>query len=82
MNRNTDDILSTFLQDGYTALDTNKPVDCAFTDFSKAYDSIWHNALIYKLYHKYKIKGRFLKCIINFIKNRLTRVITKKGNSS
>ena len=82
INRATEDILTTFLIDSYPAINTNTSIDCIFTDFSKAYDSIWHNGLIYKLYHKYQIKGSFLKCIINFIKNRYTRVVTKMGSSS
>ena len=82
INRSTDDILTSFLMDGYTALNKNSIMDCIFTDFSKAYDSIWHNALIYKLYHLYNINGNFLKCIINFIKNRYTRVVTKMGSST
>ena len=82
INRATDDILSTFLYDGYSAINKKTSIDCIFTDFSKAYDSVWHNALIYKLRQKYQIKGQFLKCIINFIKNRYTRVVTKTGSSS
>ena len=54
-NRSTEDILSTFLNDAYNSLNKNTNMHCIFTDFSKAYDSIWHNALIYKLYHNYQI---------------------------
>ena len=61
INRSTDDILSTFLNDAHDALNKNTSIDVIFTDFSKAYDSIWHNALIYKLHYKYHIKGNFLK---------------------
>ena len=82
INRSTDDILSTFLNDAYTTLNKKTSMHCIFTDFSKAYDSIWHNALIYKLFYNYNIKGKFLDCIINFIKNRYTRVVTKVGSSS
>ena len=82
INRSTNDVLSTFLLDNYETINQNSYTNCVFTDFSKAYDSIWHNALIYKLFYKYKISGNFLKCIINFIKNRYTRVITKMGSSS
>ena len=36
MNRCTDDMLSIFLTDGYTAIQNNTDLDCVFTDFSKA----------------------------------------------
>ena len=82
INRNTEDILSIFINDAYSAIDQKTDTDCIFTDFSKAYDSIWHDGLIYKLYHKYNIKGNFLKCLIQFIRHRYTRVVTKKAVSS
>ena len=81
INRCTNDILATFLNDAYTCLDLNSDLDCVFTDFSKAYDSIWHDGLMYKLYTIYEIKGPFLKCINSFIRNRFTRVLLKKGHS-
>ena len=40
INRSTDDILTTFLNDGYKAINNNTFMDCIFTDFSKAYDSV------------------------------------------
>ena len=82
INRSTDDILTTFLNDAYTSINNKNTMYCIFTDFSKAYDSIWHNGLIFKLYYEYNIKANFLKCIINFIRNRYTRVITKMGSST
>ena len=81
INRCTDDILSTFLNDVYTSLDNKSDTDCIFTDFSKAYDSIWHDGLLYKLYYLYGIKGHFLQCINNFLRNRYNRVLLKKGHS-
>ena len=56
-------------------------LDCVFTDFSKAYDSIWHDGLMYKLSTVYEINGPFLKCINSFIRNRFTRVLLKKRHS-
>ena len=49
INRNTEDILTAFLNDAHTCRDTKSDFDCTFTDFSKAYDSIWHDGLLYKL---------------------------------
>ena len=81
INRCTDDILSAFMTDAYTCLDYNSDLDCVFTDFSKAYDSIWHDGLMYKLFYMYGISGKFLKCINCFLRNRYTRVLLKKGQS-
>ena len=40
INRSTDEILTTFFQDCHNALKMKTSIDCIFTDFSKAYDSI------------------------------------------
>ena len=82
INRCTDDILSTFLNDAYSCLDYNSDMDCVFTDFSKAYDSIWHEGLMVKLHSLYGISGKFLQCINHFLRNRNTRVLLKKGKST
>ena len=59
---------------------TKKQIWTAYLPTSAVYDS-WHQGLLYKLYHKYQIKGNFFKCIINFLTRRYTRVLTKKGAS-
>ena len=59
INRCTDDILSTFMNDAYTCLDYNSDMDCVFTDFSKAYDSIWHDGLLVKLHFFYGISNSY-----------------------
>ena len=82
INRSTNDILSTFLKDAYDALNKNTFINCVFTDFSKAYDLYMAQRLIYKLFHNINIKGNFLNCIISFIRNLYTRVVTKTGSSS
>ena len=40
-----------------------------FIDLQKAFDSVWHDGLLYKLYHA-GVKGRMLKLIACFIKSR------------
>ena len=40
LNGNTDDILSAFFSDAYACFDRKSDIDCVFTDFSKAYDSL------------------------------------------
>ena len=81
INRCTDDVLSVFLNDAYSSLDKNSDIDCVFTDFSKAYDSIWHDGLIFKLHYFYGIKGSFLQCMNSFLRHRYNRVLLKKAHS-
>ena len=40
-----------------------------FVDLQKAFDSVWHNGLLYKL-HKLGIRGNFLKVLCNFLTGR------------
>ncbi len=71
---------SIFLQDAYTSLGMKSDMDCIFTDFSKAYDTIWHQGLYHKL-RKNKINGNFLCSIINFLSGRQTGVVITGGQS-
>ena len=50
-------------------------------DFSKAYDTVWHAALIYKLFHFYHIRGRVLYWINSFLTTRKTRVSSEGKHS-
>eukprot|EP01083_Nonionella_stella_P043606 117654_1 len=81
INRSTDDMLSVFLNDAYECLDKASDLDAVFTDFSKAYDTIWHRGLIHKLQHKYNINGNLLHMIIAFLLGRQTRVLSQDGSS-
>lgn len=44
-----------------------------FLDLSNAYDSTWHEAVLYKM-AKLKIAGKILKWVHSFLKNRRMRV--------
>ena len=43
LNRSTEDLLTSSLNDAYTCMDTKSDLDIIFTDFSKAYDSVWYD---------------------------------------
>ena len=45
-----------------------------FFDISKAFDKVWHDGLIYKLYYCLKIPTYLLVFIKNFLSNRLFKV--------
>ena len=55
------------------ALDQSIPVDIVYIDFAKAFDTVSHSKLIYKL-SKSGIQGTLLKWIAAFLSNRKFRV--------
>ncbi len=50
-------------------------IDVVYFDFSKAFDSVNHDLILYKLKHLYNVDGRFLKFIRNYLCDRGQRVI-------
>ena len=61
-----DDIASNLLNDIGT--------DIIYFDFAKAFDSVNHDLLLNELKNMYKIDGRLLKFLTNYLKNRRQRV--------
>ena len=53
-----------------TRLDSGSQIDLIFLDFSKAFDSISHKLLIFKL-RKFGISGKILKWMSNYLLDRL-----------
>ena len=49
--------------------------DVIYFDFSKAFDSVNHDIILYKLKHLYAIDGRLLKFIKNYLCGREQCVI-------
>ena len=56
------------------SLDKRKQTDIIIMDFSKAFDSVPHNRLLYKL-HKYGITGHLHSWISEFLTKRTQRVV-------
>jgi hypothetical protein len=52
---------------------SKKPLYCAFIDFSKAFDSVWHLGLFYKLL-QLNVGSTFLKLIKNMYTHMVSRV--------
>ena len=57
------------INDWFQSLDKKIPVDAAYLDFRKAFDSVPHKRLLTKL-HGYGIRGNILKWIESFLSNR------------
>ena len=54
-----------------------KQTDLVLLDFSKAFDNIGHEKLIYKL-HQYGVRGQNLQFIKSFLSGRIQTVILEK----
>ena len=78
--KNTIRYLNRLILDIKNDIHNGKTVICLFLDFEKAFDSVWKNGLIVKLF-ALGIKGKFLRLIDYFLKNRKVSLIVngKKG---
>ena len=56
--------------------------DVIYFDFSKAFDSVNHDIILYKLKHFYEIDGRLLKFLRNYLCERKQCVILENVKSS
>ena len=64
--------------DWVNAIDTKLFADTVYIDLAKAFDTVSHNKLLYKL-HKYSITGDILQWFSSYLDNRKQRV--KLGNT-
>ena len=51
-----------------------KPLALAFLDFRKAFDSVWHDALLYKIWSRFGIKGKLWRLVKMLLSNNYVRV--------
>jgi len=73
INRSCIDAIVPLYQTILCNLDIQSATQLLQTDFAKAYDTVWHNGLIYKL-NKVGITGTLLTWLNKFIKTRRTTV--------
>ena len=57
------------INDWMFSLDNKIPVDAAYLDFSKAFDSVPHQRLLHKL-NSYGVRGKILDWVESFLSNR------------
>ena len=69
-NRRTADVITILLNDARSCLDHNKPCVAVALDFSKAYDTIWHAGLLFKLSTIYGIGNTFLRWTASFLRGK------------
>ena len=62
-------------------LDQNKQVDMLYLDFSKAFDSVDHDILLYKL-QKHGINGVLLRWFESYLNDRWQRVVIEGAAST
>jgi hypothetical protein len=62
----------------YTKIN-NKALFACFVDFKKAFDSIWHSGLLFKLLDQYNIDGKFYSIIKSMYKNANSCVKLSSG---
>ena len=80
-NKGTKDALNYVTHNIYSNLDKNNVVIAAFLDLSKAFDTICHKSLLYKLYNC-GIRGPVLSLIQSYLSGRKQSVRFLNGNSS
>ena len=68
------------LSDWTTSFDENVGVDVVYLDFRKAFDTVAHRRLLYKLHHL-GIRGHLLGWLESFLNHRRQRVILRNGSS-
>ena len=73
-NRRTADVISLLLNDARNCLDRGRPCIMVAVDFSKAYDTVWHAGLLFKLAQFYGVGGNTLKWLRSFLHGRKVRV--------
>ena len=64
------------------SLDECLRTDVIYFDFSKAFDSVNHDLILQKLKQIYKIDGRLLKFLLNYLSGREQRVVIGNCKSS
>ena len=74
-NRSCATNLTILIDDVTKSLHKNIGTDVIYFDFAKAFDSVSHDIILQKLKTKFKIDGRLLKFLKNYLKQRKQRVI-------
>ena len=71
-----------FINDVGKSLDSTGQTDILYLDFAKAFDTVPHNLLLYKLRRFYGFGGLLLKWFSSYLSNRYQCVVLPGGQSS
>ena len=74
-HRSCDSNLACIVHAGWQAIASGTQLDCIYTDFSAAFQSVDHRLLIHKLKESYCITGQTLALLKSFLSNRQQRVV-------
>ena len=74
--------LISLVEDVAFSLHNRIGTDIMYFDFAKAFDAVNHDLLLRKLKYKFKIDGRMLKFLCNYLSNRKQRVVLSNKFSS
>ena len=67
--------LNTLIESLSTNLLQDFPTNIIYFDFAKAFDTVNHDLILYKLKYQYSIDGRMLKFFKSYLSNRTQRVL-------
>ena len=74
-NRSCATSLTILFDDITKSLHNNVETDIIYFDFAKAFDSVSHDIILHKLKTKFKINGRLLKFVQDYLRHRKQRVV-------
>ena len=74
-NKSTEDILIHLTENIEYSFENGTVTELAFMDIQSAYDTVWHNGLIFKLKEYFLIEGNFLIWMANYLIIGYNRVI-------
>ena len=80
-NKSCNTNLLSFTNSVYLCLHDKLGVDVIYFDFSKAFDTVSHDIILYKLQAQDNIDGALLKFFANYLQGRRQRVVLENAES-
>ena len=74
-NKCAENIILDYTEKIFRSFQNGHFLELTITDLGWAYDSVWKNGLIYKLIKKYKYNGNLIAWLMEYLSNRMTRVV-------
>jgi hypothetical protein len=77
-SRSTTDQILAIVERARLAFESGEALPVVFLDIKKAFDRVWHDGLLYKLYSHFGVAGRCWRWIRAFLTGRRLRVRAKR----